>query len=183
ACRILSSTMSWDQGVQQWQLFHDPEAVPADHNSAPTVDAACRLLLEEQTAYGYSRMLAVLLPPFPGLLAFFRNLTPWCCLLRTSPQMVLVLDQFEEIFTRFQDPGRLTARAESNGSSGGHARGVRADWRLRREFFNELEELYVAARTTVASVEMPDPSDTARPGALIPLRFLIPLRVACVARL
>jgi hypothetical protein len=183
ACRMLSSTMPWDQGVQQWQLFHDPEAVPSDHVTAPTVDAACDLLLQDRTAYGYSRILAVLLPPFPGLLAFFRNLTPWCCLLRASPQMVLVLDQFEEIFTRFQDPGRLAgASAESNGS-GVRQRGARADWRLRREFFTDLEELYLAARDTVPSVEMPDPSNAADSAALIPLRFLIALRDEYVGRL
>jgi hypothetical protein len=64
-----------------------------------------------------------------------------------------------------------------------HPRRARADWRLRREFFTDLEELYLAARNTVPSVEMPDPSDAEAPAALIPLRFLIALRDEYVARL
>jgi hypothetical protein len=70
--------------------------------------------------------------PIFGLRPFFENLMEvWG---RRHPRfaIVLILDQFEELFTRYVDTGATTSAEDSD----------RLDWRLRVEFFNELGRLY-----------------------------------------
>jgi hypothetical protein len=84
----------------------------------------------------YERALAVAYPPVPDLEGFFRNLFETYGVLRRDFLIVLILDQFEELFTRFVDYGFLLKRPA-------HA----ADWRLREAFIAELENLYPQDRT------------------------------------
>ncbi|MEE8524673.1 MAG: hypothetical protein V3T72_12135 [Thermoanaerobaculia bacterium] len=124
----------------------------------------------------YGELLESLYLPIPGLRPFFENLfhvfaqrrrtgadrgeVRWR---RLSP--VLIIDQFEELFTRFVDRGRRTSDHEA------------PSWRLRWQFFRELESLY--ADPGDGSPEV----DSSSHGALLPIRLVISIRNEFVAQL
>jgi hypothetical protein len=211
-CRVLSLTLALQTALSQWAFVADSSVSkrPSDFaGSAPTVGDVRRALAREEMYRGYCNLLTALTPPLPGLLPFFRNLSPWCQVMRPGTQLVLILDQFEEIFVRFADPGHLAEdvrRAVRGDESEEPAASPLGDWRLRREFFSELEALHRAtypaerARAAGASgasgataTETPShsPRDSvySRPAAsratpaILPIRFVISLRDEYVARL
>jgi len=99
--------------------------------------------------------------PVPGLRPFFENLVEIHGH-RTRPgfrklSLVLIFDQFEELFTRFVDRG-------APGRSGS---GEAPHWRLRWFFFQQLEELYGEGEH----------------GSLLPIRQVISIRNEYVAQL
>jgi hypothetical protein len=153
---------------EQWRAFDELEDFGGP---SPTLADLRQALASEEFGIGHQRVLAALSPPLPGLLPFFQNLTPWCDLLRPGAQFVLLLDQFEEIFTRFSDPGKLTSQ-----SSRRRRRRVLQDWRLRREFFSELEMLYLASAGRHVGAD-------GRPLDIVPIRFVLSLRDEYVSRL
>jgi conflict system STAND superfamily ATPase len=179
-CRLLSQMADEMAVKRQWAVTLDPSKYPSDDRVAelPSQIDGLRTLLGGAVARaGYDTLQSVV-SPLSGLLAFFRNLTPWCTLLRPDSRMVLILDQFEEVFTRFRDPGRLHLHMEKlDESTSVEARQrPRADWRLRREFFTELEELYRGQTASPGyGTDEPDP--------LIDVRLVISLRDEYVARL
>ena len=59
--------------------------------------------------------------------------------------LVLILDQFEELFTRFEAP-RVMSQSHDI---------TLPDWRLRRELLAELESLYLARSDTAGRVSLP----------------------------
>ena len=67
-----------------------------------------------------------------GLRAFFEELQVQWANRHPMFSVVLILDQFEELFTRFVDTGLSAGGSASSG----------LDWRLRKEFFSELSRLY-----------------------------------------
>jgi hypothetical protein len=78
--------------------------------------------------------------------------------------IVLCIDQFEELFTRYADPGP-------------GRRGTRIlDWRIRERFFQELDSLFTPARAAGASSSEPH-------GPTPSLRLVISLRDEFIAQL
>jgi hypothetical protein len=76
----------------------------------------------------HTDLLAQVYVPVPGLLGFFENLIAVYGKKRTQFGLVLVMDQFEELFTLFSD-------SPSDD---------RQSWRLRWAFMDQFEELYTS---------------------------------------
>lgn len=85
------------------------------------------MLQDPAAAAAHEDLLARLYIPVPSLLEFFTNLFGTYGARRTAFRMVLILDQFEQLFTLF---------ADSMDSPDGQR------WRLRWEFIDQLETLY-----------------------------------------
>lgn len=147
--------------------------------SPGTLDETTRLsdlaerLADPRLTTDYAQLLEALYLPIPDLRPFFENLfavygrrfeaaSRWR---RFVP--ILVLDQFEELFTRFVDPGQT---AEKNLAG-------QPDWRLRWQFFEELEKLY--ADPTVEPTAEPEIARTAP----LPLRCVVSIRNEYLAQL
>jgi hypothetical protein len=127
------------------------------------VGALLALLDADAAADSHQRLLKALDPPVPGLRAFFSNLFQVYGQRRSRFGLVVLLDQFEELFTRFVDAG-----------AGGHSPGLDLpDWRLRWEFLHELEGLFAPY------TEPEDPAADAH----LPLRGVISLRSEYLAQI
>jgi hypothetical protein len=87
------------------------------------------ILSDPAAAAAHERLLADLYIPAPSLTDFFANLMERYGRLRTQFGLVLILDQFEELFTLFTD---------SSGAAGKQL------WRLRWEFIDQFAGLYQA---------------------------------------
>jgi hypothetical protein len=88
-----------------------------------------RILSEPETIGAHNPLLEDLYIPSPSLTDFFSNLLERYGRLRTQFGLVLILDQFEELFTLFTDS---------------LARPASQLWRLKWEFVDQLEGLYKA---------------------------------------
>jgi len=128
-CRVLRSTL------EARQFFEHLEAVSADPGVSDRLRGlGCRELtrwLGDEYLRPYQELAEDLDPPVPGLRPFFENLLECYARLEVALKFVLIFDQFEEIFTRFVDAGPVAAPRETAAPS----------WRLRWEFFEELEGL------------------------------------------
>lgn len=121
------------------------------------------VLADPALAATHRELLSRLYTPVPGLRLFFENLCETYGDHLADFALVLVFDQFEELFTRFVDPGP-TARESA---------AELPNWRLRPRFFEELESLYL-------------PGASSEPGlsaGLLPIRFVVSLRDEYIARL
>jgi hypothetical protein len=141
----------------------------------PAITADTRLgdlraqLHAESCTSCYRDLIADLEPPVPNLVGFFEHL--WMVMSRRLPPgefaVVLILDQFEEIFTRYVDRS-LEGTTESS----------LPDWRLRLELFDELRRLYESLKTQGQSE-----GASAVPTTGMPLRILISMRDEFIAQL
>jgi conflict system STAND superfamily ATPase len=114
----------------------------------------------------YASLVKTLAAPASGLREFFERWWSVWGSRHNRYAIVLVFDQFEEVFTRFADPGPVPAQA---------AKRV-LDWRVREAFFGELRELY--ERGTPAARE-----SGAAPAQPLAIRYVISLRDEYVAQL
>jgi hypothetical protein len=108
--------------------------------------------------------LAGLYGPDPDLRLFFDNLFHSYAAFAPRFSMVMILDQFEELFTRFVDAPSGTGAAQP-------------DWRLRWEFLGQLERL-AADRAMATGV-----SGGSSHAAPLPLRIVISMRDEYIAQL
>ncbi len=111
--------------------------------------------------------------PVPGLRAFFEHLfSEWGQWL-SSFSLVIILDQFEELCTRFVDRAHL---------SGGRSIKGLPDWRLRRTFLEELEDLYL--RATMPPVSITDDTEERDRGKRqLPIRYVVSMRDEYIAKM
>jgi hypothetical protein len=79
--------------------------------------------------------------------------------------LVVILDQFEELFTRFVDPGIIRTRTSSQA----------LDWKLRREFFNQYGSLF--------EYRIPSDNPEIPVGDHLPIRYVISMRDDFLAQL
>jgi len=173
-CRVLRASV--EIGTYGTYLATVSPGMAAGAVTPDTPLERIRELLEDPSfVSAYGELLESLYLPIPGLRPFFENLfhvfahrrradsgggeVRWR---RLTP--VLIIDQFEEVFTRFVDRGRAADREAPS-------------WRLRWQFFRELESLY--ADPGDGSPEV----DRSSRGALLPIRLVISIRNEFAARL
>lgn len=128
------------------------------------------LLASDELASGYQDLQELLNIPVPGLWPFFENLIQVYGIRRCQFALVLLFDQFEELFTRFVQPEKFTAQQSAD----------TPDWQLRWQFFEELKSLYEIgykpepAGSGIADLGQPVP---------LPIRFVISMRSEYISRL
>jgi hypothetical protein len=133
----------------------------------------------------YNKLLNELKVPGRDLAAFFRHITETYGRRRTRFALVLVLDQFEEMFTRFIDPG----------VTGADGIGDLPDWRLRWELFKQLEQLHredskqpthmtdEETEITAEETETTAEEDASRTTQPLPLRYVVSMRDEYIAQM
>jgi hypothetical protein len=117
----------------------------------------------------YKTFLAYLDPPSKRLWPFLQNLLQLYGARRPQFSLILVFDQFEEMFTRFVDPGKAAKSSIAD----------LPDWRLRYEFFEQLDEVYHGRLPTPPAADGGPRPD----GDLPSIRFLISMRSEYIAQL
>lgn len=133
------------------------------------VNRICEQLADPLVVEGHTELLERISLPALDLYGFFQGVVDFYGSLRTHFAMVLILDQFEELFTRFSDPG--PAAAVQN--QGPH-------WRLRWNFLDQLERLY-SVETSPDKPAAPPPGQQGK--AMLPLRLVIAMRDEYIAEL
>jgi hypothetical protein len=126
--RLLRATLELSQYEQHLRILL-PHAPDDPIDGTMRASALRRLLSDPASGPAHEDLLTRLYIPSPSLRAFFANLLETYGERRTQFGLVLILDQFEELFTLFSDslvePGKEL-------------------WRLRWEFIEQLEDLYKA---------------------------------------
>jgi hypothetical protein len=120
------------------------------------------LLGEPAALLAFSELLSRLYVPVPGLRPFFENLLAVFATWNRRFAVALILDQFEELFTRFVD---ITPVRRTNVDN-------LPDWRLRPAFFRELETIY-----------LPGDEDLGSTVVRLPIRCVISMREEYIAQL
>jgi hypothetical protein len=154
-CRVLRASLDLKAASEQWSLVREM-AEPGAQSGALTEDLPIAELIAslDTTKFkaAYRTLVACLDPPGRcGLDDFFANLVSVYGARFSRFGLVLLFDQFEEIFTRFVDPGPFDKASiglaepiadQPKPHQGMRPYGELPDWRLRYEFFEELAQLY-----------------------------------------
>jgi hypothetical protein len=138
--------------------FADIPVPPIDPAKA-RVEEVLAILRDPAYEAGYAELLAELTGPVGDLAGFFRNVVSVWGQRHTQFGLVLLLDQFEELFTLFAD-SRLTAETPT---------GTQPRWEIRKRFLHELEGVYT--------------SSWGEQGGALPLRLVIGMREEFIAQL
>jgi len=161
-CRVLRSSIdeesfiehlaaiAWDAKVE-WPLLLTRGVI---------IKELLEILREDSVIHSYHKLFESLGTCGAGLATFFGNLITTYGARRHKFSLVLLLDQFEELFTRFVDPGPSISKVEG------------PSWRLRLQFFYELEKLYHARI-----------QDMSTAGSVLPIRYIISMRDEYIAQL
>ena len=159
--RLLRSTLEISQYSEHLNIVRQFAAV----EEATPVNDILEAIASAEYAKAYEALIADLYVPVPDLSVFFENLFEVYGARRPQFAVVLILDQFEELFTLFVDNPR---KVPKDGA-------VERDWRLRWEFLEQLEKLYQTEVTsTVQGV------DTRTP---LSIRYVISMRDEYIAQL
>jgi hypothetical protein len=170
-CRLLRSTIEVDSFVEHLHavLRDDGDGLLTNLITSETkIIEVDRVISAPAYLTAYRHLLRDLDVPVSELSVFFEHLVEIYGQQRTRFTLVLVLDQFEELFTRFVDPGpTLDTKADM------------PDWRLRWEFFDQLRSLY--EYDSGATSEGGADSDSA--STALPIRYVISMRDEYIAQL
>jgi hypothetical protein len=171
-CRVLAGSTPLATVERSWHTLARGAGC-AESLATERLDDVIACLRSPRFIAAYRELVASLYVPVPGLLAFFERLCEHCREVWPAFGLVLVFDQFEELFTRFSDPGRMAPRAADDQRLDDHQH---ADWRVRAQFFAELETLVASSFRVTADPGGPDTTQ-------LPLRYVLSLRDEYVARL
>ena len=169
ACRVIRGSLDLTTAAEQWNVVL---ALAARGGELPQ-PLAERLPLRdlipalEAPAFrsAYQSLVSFLDPPGRCSAAyFFTNLLQVYGRRFSRFGLVLLFDQFEELFTRFVDVGPVSASAAKE----------LPDWRLRHVFFSELQELYVK------ELAAEDPN---APATYLPIRVVLSMRSEYIGKL
>jgi hypothetical protein len=165
-CRLLRSDIEADTF---WEHLNAVSPTPRV-TSETALQSLLGVLSERGFLYEYNRLLNELNVPGRHLSVFFEHLFECYGRRRSDLGLVLIMDQFEELFTRFIDPG----------AAGPEYLRELPDWRLKYEFFRELETLRTATPSR-SMTEATDGTSTMQPA--LPLRLVISMRDEYIAHL
>jgi hypothetical protein len=126
--RLLRATLEISQYEEHLKVLV-PDATELSIHDNTRASELLEFLSDPKTADGHENLVARVYTPAPSLREFFSNLVEIYGRKRTQFRLVLILDQFEELFTLFSDT--LNAPEKQL-------------WRLRWEFIQQLEDLYEA---------------------------------------
>ncbi len=171
-CRLLRSSLELDTLTEHLEAVRshgDGATPPLLLEEATPVHQLLAFLEADSLAAAYRNLIAELHVPVNDLAAFFTQLLEVYGRQRADFGLVVILDQFEELFTRFIDPGVASPELAAHLPS----------WRLRWEFFKQLETLYGQ------NTEQPQPTglvlNFAKSG--LPLRYVVSMRDEYIAQL
>jgi len=170
-CRLLRSTMEADSFVEHLHAVlreHSDSVLTSPITSETPIIELVRVFSSTIYQTAHKRLLCDLDVPVSKLSVFFEHLIEIYGKQRSRFTLVLVLDQFEELFTRFVDPGPTQVKMPDV-----------PDWRLRWEFFEQLKSLYDYESGAI-SVKGAD-VDNAPVG--LPIRYVISMRDEYIAQL
>jgi hypothetical protein len=140
---------------------------PDEDLSLTTPLGRLRSILSDSQLHSAYRAIVSWLHASPaGLRPFYENLTATYGAARSCFGLVLLLDQFEEVFTRFAGRPRATRIRQSSGAS------QSLDWHLREHLFDEIQKIYVSSS-----------SSSQRKAVELPIRYVFSLREEYLARL
>jgi hypothetical protein len=122
----------------------------------------------------YAKLINDLDIPTPDLLSFFQHLfNSWGYPKHVKYGIVLIIDQFEELFTRFVDFGKLPAGGKR----------LQPDWRLRTQFLDELRRLYLFGQWGEDNRSSDPVVDRSRDAEGLRIRCVISIRNEFIASL
>jgi hypothetical protein len=172
-CRLLRSGITIDQFNEHFEAVRQigiGDSMPSLAFSAATpVSKLIGTLRDPLLVGAWRKTLAGLATPKRGLWPFFENLFYTYGSRRTRFGVALLFDQFEEIFTRFVDPGTAGAVRPQN----------QPNWRLRWELINEVKAVYLGKTELAGELE----ASQAQAAGHLPLRFLVAMRDEYVAQM
>jgi len=134
------------------------------------VSRICEQLAEPLTAEGHTELLEQIILPAQDLYGFFEDVNGFYGAMRTHFSLVLILDQFEELFTRFSDRGQAAAADLYE----------TPHWRLRWSFLDQMEKLYAVGPAPAAQRGR---EEQAQGSAPLPIRVVIAMRDEYIAEL
>lgn len=185
--RLLRSTIDVGVFARYINGFRRSKSSPINEHTR--ISHIKTLLSQRELHESYRLFLQILDVPIAGLWPFFKNLFEVYGRQIAHFNIVLVLDQFEEVFTRFVDRKNETQSAITisefsstpvQGSAGSNSIPSPIDlpsYHLRDKLFEEFEELYT--RRT-ATIDRSNQTDLPRM-ALLPIRFVVSMREEYIA--
>lgn len=165
-CRLFRATVDLKTMAEHFNAIlahpHGPGLGAFDLSNDTKADDLIAFCRNPVFSRAYAALISSLDAPIPRLRGLIENLVSVYGSRRTLFSVVILLDQFEELFTRFVDLGSIAPQRQMG----------LPDWRLKYEFFEQLCELYVIK-----------PNGAAQPGDPLPIRYVISMRSEYVAQL
>jgi hypothetical protein len=172
-CRLLGSNIEFHSFVEHLEAILQQDTTasvqPYLRESMPVAELL-DLVSAASFLSGYNKLHNELNVPSRKLSVFFEHLVSVYGQMRTEFGLVLILDQFEELFTRFVDPGIIVRDLVSD----------LPNWELRWEFFEEMEELYAAKLDSSTQASTGDQNE--RKPAL-PICYVVSMRDEYIAQM
>jgi conflict system STAND superfamily ATPase len=175
-CRLLRSTIEIETFAEHLNAVcaqSEPQFSSPLINGRTRVGEILDLLSDPAYKEAYANLIEEMNVPVNDLSVFFEHLVEIYGRRRTRFALVLILDQFEEMFTRFIDPGPTVREMATK----------LPNWRLRYEFFNQIERLYGAPVTPEGENAVADSLIVNFPKSALPLRYVISMRDEYIAQL
>jgi hypothetical protein len=173
-CRLLRSSIEVKVFAEHILAVQQQNQAYASHHQVISggthMSELVGLLSDQHFLSSYSELLNELKVPGRDLSVFFQHVVGTYGRRCTHFALVLILDQFEELFTRFVDPG----------IAGPEFARELPDWRLRWEFFERLEGLY---ETAMVPAILSSPEVAANAEQPLPIRYVISIRDEYIAQL
>lgn len=190
-CRLLRSSIRIGAYSEHLAAIQNFGATKPQKNNRidaqTTVSEISDLLTDEQFVERYRDFQRLLDVPVVGLWPFFENLVEVYGRCHSRFALVIILDQFEELFTRFVDQSEVHAtpehgdnsdNEEAKSSSGTEVVDL-PSYLLREELFEELSELISREQSTADHLL----TENVDHKATLPIRIVISMRDEYIASL